>query len=93
MENVSIFVGAIRSEEDFASLILDFSDVPYIDSSALGALVSTYVSRQKVGKRITLAGISDQVSKLMEITNVKPLFVTFSTLEDAIGLLAHAGNA
>src|SRR5882724_10425138 len=45
IENVSLFQGAIRREESFSTVILDLSDVPYIDSTALGALVSAYVSR------------------------------------------------
>jgi anti-sigma B factor antagonist len=69
------------------------SDVPYIDSSALGVLVSAYVSRQKLGMPLLLAGVSDRVSKMMKITSIESLFVTFPTLEDAIGALAQAGNA
>ena len=93
MENVVVFLNAIRREDNFPSLILDFSDVPYLDSAALGALVSAYVSRQKAGKRIVLAGVSERVLKVMEITRIGPLFVTFPTLEDAIGGLAQTGNA
>src|SRR5690242_64814 len=50
VENVSLFQSAIRREETFSTVILDLSDVPYIDSTALGALVSAYVSRLKEGK-------------------------------------------
>jgi len=37
------------------------SDVPYIDSTALVALVSAYVSRQKLGRRVVLSGASASV--------------------------------
>jgi anti-sigma B factor antagonist len=92
-ENVSVFLSAIRREETLPSLILDFSDVPYLDSSALGALVGAYVSRQKAGKRVILAGLSDRVSKMLKITSLESLFLTFPTLEDAIGELTKAGAA
>jgi anti-anti-sigma factor len=67
IENVSLFQSAIRREESFSTVILDLSDVPYIDSTALGALVSAYVSRQKLGRRVVLSGASDRVSKMLKI--------------------------
>jgi len=93
IENVSLFQGAIRREESFSTVILDLSDVPYIDSTALGALVSAYVSRQKVGRRVVLSGASERVSRMLKITSVESLFLTFPTLEDAIGDLKRAGTA
>ncbi len=93
MENVSLFQSAIRREESSSTVILDLSDVPYIDSTALGALVSAYVSRQKVGRRVVLSGASERVSKMLKITSVESLFLTFPTLEDAIGDLTRAGTA
>ena len=92
IENVSLFQGAIRREESFSTVILDLSDVPYIDSTALGALVATYVSRQKAGRRVVLSGISERVLRMLKITRVESLFLTFPTLEDAGGL-TQAGTA
>ena len=93
VENVSLFQSAIRREESSSPVILDLSDVPYIDSTALGALVSAYVSRQKVGRRVALSGVSERVSKMLKITSVESLFLTFPTLEDAIDGLTGAGVA
>src|SRR5213594_5080904 len=93
MEDLFLFQNAIRREEGFSTVILDLSDVPYIDSTALGALVSAYVSRRKLGRRVVLSGASERVSKMLKITSVESLFLTFPTLEDAIGGLTQAGTA
>jgi len=93
MENVSLFQSAIRSEESFSTVILDLSDVPYIDSTALGALVAANVSCHKAGRRVVLSGTSERVSKMLKLTSVESLFLTFPTLEDAIGDLTRAGTA
>src|SRR5437016_3080279 len=61
--------------------------------SALGALVATYVSRQKAGRRVVLSGVSERVLRMLKITNVESLFLTFPTLEDAIDGLTRAGVA
>jgi anti-anti-sigma regulatory factor len=47
--NSLLFQNAIRREEGFSTVILDLSHVPYIDSTALGALVAANVSLQKAG--------------------------------------------
>src|SRR5213078_621562 len=90
MENVSLFQGAIRREESFSTVILDLSDVPYIDSTALGALVSALCVRR--WEDIVLSGASERVSRMLKITSVESLFLTFPTLEDAIGDLKRAGT-
>lgn len=92
MENVSQFKTAVQRQEA-PKMILDLSEVPYIDSIGLGSLVSTYVSMQKSGRWIALVGVNDRVSKLFEITRVHNLFLTFSNVWEAIDALANAGRA
>ena len=53
VENLPLFQNAIRREESIPTVILDFSDVPYMDSAGLGSLVSAYVTRQKATRQIT----------------------------------------
>src|SRR5438132_5247725 len=72
-----------------STVILDLSGVPYIDSTALGALVAANVSCQKAGRRVVLSGVSERVSRMFKIANVESLFLTFPTLEEAIGGLTR----
>jgi anti-sigma B factor antagonist len=91
-ENLYLFHSAIRVE-DSPTIILDLTHVPYVDSAGLGSLVSAYVSRQKTGHRVALAGVNQRVLKLFEITRVEPLFLIFPTLGDALDALTSAGQA
>jgi anti-sigma B factor antagonist len=92
LENVPPFLNAVR-RENTPTMILDFSDVPYVDSSGLGSLVSAYTSCLKSGRRVALTGVSPRVLKVFEITKVEPIFLMFSTLSEAIEALTNAGNA
>jgi len=74
-------------------MILDFSGVPYLDSSGLGCLVSAYTSCSKAGRRVALTGVNQRVRKVFEITKVEPLFLMFPTLADAIEAFTNAGSA
>jgi anti-sigma B factor antagonist len=90
--NLPSFQNAIRRETT-PTLILDLTEVPYIDSSGLGSLVSAYVSGHKAGQQVVLTGINDRVAKLFEITKLEPLFLIFPTIDDALEALSNSGQA
>src|SRR3979490_1667640 len=92
MENVSPFLNAVR-RESAPTMILDFTGVPYLDSSGLGSLVSAYTSCQKAGRRVALTGVNQRVLKVFEITKVEPIFLMFPTVSHALQALTTAGSA
>jgi len=92
MENVPPFLNAVR-REDAPTVILDFSGVPYLDSSGLGSLVSACTSCIKAGRRVALTGVNARVRKVFEITKVERVLLVFPTLTDALEALTNAGTA
>jgi len=92
METAPQFERAVRYESA-ETMILDLSDVPYIDSVGLGSLVAAYVSHQKTGRCLVLTGMKPRVRKIMEITKVNEFFVTFGTTWEAVEALANTGSA
>lgn len=86
------FERAIR-QEIAETMILDLSDVPYIDSVGLGLLVATYVSHQKAGRCLVLTGVTPRVMKVMKITKVNDFFMTFPTTWEAVEAMANTGTA
>lgn len=79
--------------ENAETMILDLSDVPYVDSVGLGSLVAVYVSHQKTGRCLVLTGLKPRVRKIMEITKVGDFFMTFATTWEAVEALANTGTA
>ena len=92
-ENVYSFQNAVRREEAADTMILDLTDVPYMDSSGLGCLVNAYFSRQKAGRRVALTGVNDRVFKLFQITKLETQFLIFSTIDEAITAFGGAAEA
>ena len=91
-ENLPKFQNAIR-RENVPTVILDLTDVPYIDSAGLGSLVSAHVSRHKMGRRMALSGVNARIIHLLEITRMDQLFLVFPSLSDAIDALNNPGMA
>lgn len=85
---------AIQFKETFRTLtagggdvILDLSDVEFLDSSGLGAIVAVYKGLGE-GRVMALAGLQAPVEKVMTLTRMNAVFAIFPTLENA---LAAAG--
>ena len=56
-------------------LILDFSDVPYIDSTGLGFLAGARVTAQNAGVRMVLANLNAHVRKILDEVKLSQFFV------------------
>ena len=91
-ENLAPFQNAIRNEAG-PVVILDLTEVPYMDSAGLGSLVSAYITCHKSGCQVVLVGTNDRMLKLFEISRVESLFPMFPTLDDAIGAFAAPTRA
>ena len=64
-------------------LIIDLTEVPHVDSMAVGTLVRSYVSCQKAGRKLVLVGLNFRVKNILQITGVDPLFDIYATIADA----------
>jgi anti-anti-sigma factor len=64
-------------------LVLDMSDVPYMDSAGLGVLINYYVRAQKNGREMLLAGVGERVAALFTVTNTRALLKIYPTVEAA----------
>jgi anti-sigma B factor antagonist len=91
-ENLADFQNAIR-RENVPTVILDLTEVPYIDSAGLGSLVTAYVTRHKSGQRTVLTGVNPRIVHLLEITKMAHLFPIFPSLADALDALSRPGRA
>jgi anti-anti-sigma factor len=66
-------------------LIFDLSNVPYMDSAGLGLLVNSFVSAQKNGRKIAVAGAAPRIMALLEMTKLDNLLPLYPTAEAAEG--------
>jgi anti-sigma B factor antagonist len=59
---------------DAKRIVLDLTDLGYMDSSGLGAIIGLYVSVKTAGGRLEVIHLSARVRQLFSITNVLSLF-------------------
>jgi anti-sigma B factor antagonist len=72
------------------TLILDLTQVPYIDSAGIGALVGAYVTHQKEGRHLALVGVTNRVRNTMQVTRVEQFFQFYDTVAAAQAAVAKS---
>jgi anti-sigma B factor antagonist len=71
--NFFSFQNTVRSDTA-QLLIVDMTDVPYIDSAGIGCLVGAHVSREHSGRRLVVVGASERLIGSLKVTKVDQLF-------------------
>jgi anti-sigma B factor antagonist len=76
------FQATIRADQS-KSLIIDFTNVNYVDSAGIGALVGAYVTRQHGGRGLALVGVSERIHHALKITQVEGFFRFYDSVSAA----------
>ena len=64
----------LANETGIAAVVIDFADVEYLDSSALGMLLMLRDKMNVAKKSVTLSGVQGNVKQVLEIANFGQLF-------------------
>jgi anti-sigma B factor antagonist len=83
VQEISTDVKAVATD----ILALDMSKVTFIDSSALGLIVSTFRRNQEAGSKFCLFGMSPQVRAVFELTRLHRIFDIFHDEQQALAAL------
>ncbi|MGD0367111.1 MAG: STAS domain-containing protein [Acidobacteriaceae bacterium] len=76
------FQNTLRSDPPPA-LILDLTAVPYMDSAGMGAIINYFVSSQRAGRKLVVAGVNGRVMELFRMTKVEGLLTMKATVAEA----------
>jgi anti-sigma B factor antagonist len=81
------------AEHKPAVLILDLTESPYMDSAGLGLVMNCYVSAEKNGRKVLLAGVNERIRALLELTRVHLILKNYATVAEAEGTGLTGGSA
>ena len=71
------------AEQQSNNLIVNLADVSYLNSTALGVLISAHANFIKRNGRIALCSIGKSIENIFVITKLTMVFEIHSTLEEA----------
>ena len=75
------------------AVVIDLSQVSYVDSGGIGALVGLYTTARAGGGEMKLAGANPKVRHVLEITKLVEVLGMFPTAEQAVTSLRRSATA
>lgn len=82
LPNIFQFQTVVRADRS-RSLIVDLTNVPYVDSAGIGSLVGAHVSREN-NRTLTLVGTSQRVREALRVTKVEQFFRMAGSVDEAL---------
>src|SRR3954469_11222856 len=65
--------------QGYKKLVLNLSEVPYIDSAGLGEIVRTYTTISRQGGSLKLLNLTKRITDLLSITKLLTVFETYDS--------------
>jgi|ERR1035437_2622475 anti-sigma B factor antagonist len=90
-EGAKIFLERITHILDSGEqcLVIDFTDVTYINSTGLSALILVAKRLGKTGGKFILAGVIDPIQKVLKISGLASLFAVLPTKAEALASFSN----
>jgi anti-sigma B factor antagonist len=70
------------------AVVLDFTEVEYINSGGIGLLVTLLVRANRNGQRVLASGLSDHYRHIFELTRLEEAISIYDTEADAVAAAA-----
>ena len=74
--------------EGVTKMVIDLTEVDYVDSAGLGMLVYTFGGLSKVGGLLRLCGVGPRVQSLLELTKTNSVLAVDQTRAESLAALA-----
>src|SRR3954469_4515780 len=88
LSNLFDFQKLLREQKSHG-VVIDLSEVPYVDSAGIGVLGNGMVFHKNKGHMLVLTGVAGRVMNVLKITRVDQLFHFANSKADAAALAAH----
>lgn len=72
------------AQDPIRLMVIDMSDLDFMCSEGLGAIVAAHLKCSHRGGRICLAAVTPPIREMLDVTNLSKLFPSFPTVDDAI---------
>ena len=73
-------------------LLINLSDVTFLDSSGIGELVASKKVADQLGTRLKLMQLPERVKHTLKLSLILPLFETYASEQEALAAFAAKGS-
>ncbi|MBE6030065.1 MAG: STAS domain-containing protein [Clostridiales bacterium] len=78
-----------RTYEVFSGkhIILDFSGVPFVDSSGIGMILGRYNVVKENGGKLIICGVSEYMRKILHMSGIFTIIQAYESVSEAINII------
>ena len=77
------------SPENHDTVVLDFAEVDYINSTGIALIVSVLAKARAEGRKVVASGLSPHYREIFDITRLSDFIELFPDLDRAVSQLTH----
>ena len=74
----------LKCLESTSKVIVDLSEVTYIDSSGVASLVEALQAAKKNGSQFALAAVSEPTRRVLELARLDKVFTLYDSVDEAL---------
>ena len=74
-------------EADKKNYVIDFSELPYMNSNGLAFLISILTRARSAGGDVVIANISEKIAQILVMTRLNDMFTTTDSVDAALEFL------
>lgn len=71
-------------EKDKKKVVIDLSQVDWMNSTGLGILISGYTTLRNTNGELKLANVTEKIQSLLTITKLVTVFEAYDTVDEAV---------
>ncbi len=86
-KDVKNLIEEIIKNRSVKNLVLDFTNLTFMDSSGIGVIVGRYKLINSMGGRVVISGAANNVNKLLHMSGIDKIIELFDSPECAIKTL------
>ena len=91
-ERLRVQIDSAFDKSSCKHIVLDFSDVSFMDSSGIGMIIGRYKNTEKRGGRLTIAGMNNDMARIYNISGLAKIINRADTIEEAMQSVISGGN-
>ena len=78
--------------QGFANILIDMTDVAFMDSSGFGTLLSASKPLRPIGGTLSLCGCNEAITRMLEITRLNTIIPLYRMREDALDSIKQSAG-
>jgi len=83
-ERLRAQIDAAFDKSSCRHIIMDFSQVGFMDSSGIGMIIGRYKSTEKRGGQLCITGMNSEMQRLFNLSGLAKIITRTDTVDDAL---------